>query len=116
MKQASAWERERKRGDNQRASVRGSYKRGQKGLANLREGLGRFVGHLLRAKADPHKTGKVFRSLKKDKRLRSLVTMNIKRARDTTGRVGGIAGVLAGGAMSGSIVRGRISEADNAQR
>src|ERR1700682_4988755 len=61
-----AWEAERKRADNQRASVRGSYKRGEKGLKNLRDGLGRFTGNLLQAEADPRRTGKVFRSRKKD--------------------------------------------------
>jgi hypothetical protein len=66
-RQAVAWEAERKRGANQRASVRGPYKRGEKGLASLRDGIGRFIGNLLRAEADPHRTDKVFRSLKKDK-------------------------------------------------
>jgi hypothetical protein len=64
--QAVAWEAERKRGDNQRASVRGSYKRGEKRLASLQNGLGRFIGNLLHAEGDPQRTGKVFRSLKKD--------------------------------------------------
>jgi hypothetical protein len=72
-KQTSAWERERKRGDNQTAPKRGPYQRGEKTLANLRDGLGRFVGHLLRATADPDRTGKVFRSLKKDIRWSCLV-------------------------------------------
>jgi hypothetical protein len=65
-RQAVAWEAERKRGNNQRASVRGPYKRGKKGLTNLRDGISRFVGNLIRAEADPQRTGKVFRSLKKD--------------------------------------------------
>jgi hypothetical protein len=64
--QAAAWEADRKRGDNQRASIRGSYKRGAKGLASLQSGLGRFIGNLLHAEGDPQRTGKVFRSLKKD--------------------------------------------------
>ena len=73
---AVAWEADRKRSDNQRASMRGPYKRGEKGLKNLREGIGRFVGNLLRAKADPRRTGKVFRSLKKDTFTGAPVSLN----------------------------------------
>ncbi|WP_234713323.1 hypothetical protein [Rhodopseudomonas palustris] len=64
--QAVVWEQERKQEDGQQASVRGAYKRGAAGLKSLRGALARFVGHLLIAKADPTKTGKVYRSLKKD--------------------------------------------------
>ncbi len=46
--------------------TRGRYRKGPKGIESLRDALGRFVGHLLMAKAHPHRTDKVFRSLKKD--------------------------------------------------
>jgi len=64
--QATAWEVERKLSHSGRATERGPYKRGEKGLASLRDGLARFLGHLLLSKADPERSGKVFRSLKKD--------------------------------------------------
>jgi hypothetical protein len=46
--------------------TRGRYKRGPKGAESLRNALGRFVGHLLMARAATDRTGKVFRSRKKD--------------------------------------------------
>lgn len=54
--------------DSVRSEVprRGRYRKGPKGVESLRNALGRLVGHLLMAKADAHRTGNVFRSLKKD--------------------------------------------------
>lgn len=49
-----------------KALTRGRYRKGPKGIESLLDALGRFVGHLLMAKAQPHRTDKVFRSLKKD--------------------------------------------------
>ncbi|GGI33047.1 hypothetical protein [Bradyrhizobium guangdongense] len=54
--------------DSVRSEVptRGRYRKGPKGVESLRNALGRFVGHLLMAKAGAHRTDTVFRSLKKD--------------------------------------------------
>lgn len=64
----SMWESQQKRESvGGLVLTRGCYKRGSKMTESLRDALGRFVGLLRIAKAYPNRTGKVFRSLKKER-------------------------------------------------